>query len=327
MTGNEYYDNFFTKRIQNEIDNIIREEQRELVKNFSQYMSIEGVMTRTRENYIGTIKRFLNCVDKNVADINFSDYTSYMCKFIDKTSSYQIQVYTALRKFADYLKVVGITSDNRMENVKRPKSRESINTKEKRDHSYLNRSEMERLLLNTRIGVSKYERRDNNSVRDYFLIQLMLNTGLRMSAITKMDVSNIDMENKLIKIVEKRGKVRTCVLSDQLMKLLEDWLEVREEEYNPLEDALFVTRKGTRLTTKGASKLIEKYGEGIKEFKMTPHKLRATYGTMIYEATGDVYLTQQCMGHSNLNTTLLYVRGQDEKAQRKAAEIMSDLTF
>lgn len=327
MTGNEYYDNYFSDKIKKEIENLQNEKQKEVVGNFSQYMSIEGIMIRTKENYVGTVRRFLNATQKELDQIGFADYTGYMSEHIDKTSSYQIQIYTALKKFAEYLKIIGIAKENEMDGVKRPKSREKIETKEKREHNYLNKGEVDRLLTNVRNGASKYERKADNKVRDYFLIQLMLNTGLRMSAITKMDVNNIDKENNIIKIVEKRGKIRTCVLSEALMNLLEKWLEVRETEYNPVDSALFLTRKGTRLTTKGAAKLIEKYGEGIKEFKMTPHKLRATYGTMIYENTGDIYLTQKCMGHSNVQTTMLYVRGQEEKAQKKAAEIMSSITF
>lgn len=327
MNGEKYIENKANGNIKRTIDNIIREDQREVVKKFNTYLAAQGIMIKTRENYICKIKMFLNKVDKDLREITFDDYVSYMSQNLDKSSSYQIQIYTALRNFADYLCIAGITKKNNMEGVKRPKARESIETKEKRDHNYLNQDELEKFLLNVKMGTSKYERKEDNSVRDYFLFQLMLNTGLRKSAVIKLDISNIDMESKALKVVEKRGKIRTCFLSDPLIKLLNEWLEVRQREYHPEDNALFVTRKGTRITERGVDKLVAKYGSGIKNFKLTPHKLRATYGTMIYEKTGDIYLTQQCMGHSNVQTTMLYVRGQEEKAQKKAAEIMSSLTF
>ena len=159
------------------------------------------------------------------------------------------------------------------------------------------------------------------------MVMIMLNTGLRCSAISKLDITDIDYDKNVLNITEKRGKIRTCYITERLMEIIEDWLSVRKNFTTRDNTAMFISMNGNRLNPNMIRKIIEKCGEGIKDFKLTPHKLRATYGTMIYEKTGDIYLTQQCMGHSNIQTTMLYVRGQEEKAQKKAAEIMSGLTF
>ena len=327
MDGNKYLETKANESIERVINEINRRSQRNIVRKFNIFMATQGIMPKTRENYINKIKLFLNQIDKNVVSIRFDDYVSFMSSQLEKSSSYQVQFYTALKNFSEYLYTAGVVKKNYIEGVKRPKSRETLETKEKRDHNYLTEDEMMQFLTNVKNGTSKYSRKVNNSVRDYFLFQLMLSTGLRVSAIVKLDLSNIDREHKKIQVTEKRGKIRTCCMCDQLVELLDKWLEVRENEYNPVDEALFVTRNGTRLTKSAIEELVEKYGDGIKDFKLTPHKLRATYGTMIYEKTGDIYLTQQCMGHSNVQTTMLYVRGQEEKAQRQAAEIMSEVLF
>ena len=321
MNGNEYYNNIYLAKIENQIDKITNDEYKNLVIGFNRYMVTEGSMTRTRDNYIKTVVVFLNDIDKPLKEIGFTDYVNYLSKYTDKTSSYQVQIYTALKKFSNYIYTSEYTLVDGMKSVKRPKTVESIQTKQKRDNNYLTQEEMEKYLNNV-----KYKKTDNN-VRDWFLIQLMLNTGLRLSAIAKIDLEDIDEKKQILKVVEKRGKIRTCIFSDSLMETYEKWIKERKEKYNPVDSALFVTKEGTRLTPKAIDKIVRKYGRGVKDIEITPHKLRATYGTMIYEKTGDIYLTKQCMGHSDIHTTMLYIRGQEEKAQKKAAEIMSNLTF
>lgn len=72
------------------------------------------------------------------------------------------------------------------------------------------------------------------------------------------------------------------------------------------------------------SRAVNKYSITIKGKHITPHKLRATYGTQLYNITKDIYFVQQCMGHSNPKTTELYVR-EDNKDRKKASDIMSGL--
>ena len=67
--------------------------------------------------------------------------------------------------------------------------------------------------------------------------------------------------------------------------------------------------------------VIKKYADCIPEKNISPHKLRATYGTQLYNKTGDIYFVQECMGHSNPKTTELYVREKKQNT-KKASEIM-----
>ena len=330
MTGNEFYDREWQHKIDNDICRIKEEENVDIIKAFNSYLIAKGIMISTRRNYLNKIVKFVNEIGKPLSELMFSDFINFITGYQGKTSSYQIQVYTALKNFSEYLYKTNIISEDYMKKVDHPKMRESIKTVERREKSYLNEKELESFILNAKYGNNKFEKKDSEYIRarDYALIMIMLNTGLRCSAIEKLDVSDISVEERMFKITEKRGKIRTCAISDQLMNVLEQWLEVRKYlEKDETDSALFISKNGTRLKSKMIRKIVGKCGEGIKDIKITPHKLRATYGTTIYEKTGDIYLTQKCMGHSNVQTTMLYVRGQEEKAQKKAAEIMSSITF
>ena len=74
-------------------------------------------------------------------------------------------------------------------------------------------------------------------------------------------------------------------------------------------------------------RIVNKYAKDIEGKHITPHKLRATYGTHLYDKTKDVYLVQSCMGHSNPKTTEMYIRGQNNNNRKTAADIMSKITF
>ena len=331
MTGNEYYDNKYKKRIDNCYSKLNNRDQVKTLENFEKYMAIEGVLVSTRMNYVGRIVTFLNAMNKEIKDIDFADYVDYLNTYQDKTSSYRIQIYTALKRFSEYLCYAKIIDTDYMENVKRPKDSESMETKQRREKSFLSEKELEKFLLNVTCGVGVKESPTHKTVqtRDHALVMILLGTGLRCSAVSKLDINDVDFESGKIQVTEKRGKIRTCFLSEDIISILKIWLEERNNFVTKETDnALFLSSKGNRLTDKNINKIIAKYGDGIKKgVHLSPHKLRATYGTMIYKKTGDIYLTKNCMGHSDISTTMLYVRGQEEQAQKKAAEVMASVLF
>ena len=78
------------------------------------------------------------------------------------------------------------------------------------------------------------------------------------------------------------------------------------------------------MTENSISDVTKKYAFTIKGKNISPHKLRATYGTMLYNKTKDLYFVQKCMKHSSPKTTEIYIRGEG-KENAEASEIMSKL--
>ena len=90
----------------------------------------------------------------------------------------------------------------------------------------------------------------------------------------------------------------------------------------PSEDlnALFISRKGQRISVRAVERLVKKYTASTVPMKrITPHKLRSTFATNLYEETGDIYVTSDALGHSSLETVKKYTNLHDER-RRKAAE-------
>ena len=288
-------------------------------KNFNTRLS-----QRTLHNYVRYIITFLNTINKSIKEIGFDDYTEYMASIRKSTPSNQIVAYSALKKYSHYLAVSGKVEKDYMNMIDRPNAIERQETIAKRSKGFLTKDEISQYIQNVKNSTG-YREAKYWKERDLFLIQLFLTTGIRESGIWKLDVSDIDFEKKELTTTEKRGKVRVYPLSDTVIESCKAWLVERKRRANSKETALFVSETGFRLSTERMIVIIHSYARNINGKNITPHKLRATYGTQVYEATKDIYLTQQCMGHSSPKTTELYVRGQDSKNMNVAAGIMNNL--
>ena len=156
-----------------------------------------------------------------------------------------------------------------------------------------------------------------NQKRDLAIIMLLLTTGIRVSEFVGLDINDVDLKNSGIKIYRKGGKEATVYFSDDTREVLESYIEERKqvEAIKGHENALFLSLQNKRLSTRSVADLIPKYARlaGIQK-KVTPHTLRRSYGTALYNATGDIYLVAGTLGHADVNTAKRhYVALEDEK--------------
>ena len=162
------------------------------------------------------------------------------------------------------------------------------------------------------------------NLRDKLIIKTFLITGMRCSALVRLDKNSVDFENNIIITTDKGNKVKTYEMPQDYMNDLKTWIKMRDATANSDTDALFITKYGKRITQESVSKITLKYSRGIEGKHITPHKLRATYGTQLYNQTGDIYFVQECMGHNSPKTTELYVRGNKSRT-REAAKIINGI--
>ena len=156
-----------------------------------------------------------------------------------------------------------------------------------------------------------------NQKRDFAIIMLILTTGIRVSECVGLDINDVDFKNSGIRIYRKGGKEETVYFSDDTREALELYLEERKqiETIKGHENALFLSLQNKRISTRNVEDLIPKYARlaGIQK-KVTPHTLRRSYGTALYNATGDIYLVAGTLGHADVNTAKRhYVALEDEK--------------
>lgn len=327
MNGKEVYE----EKIKQKIEALIKENSdKPYLKGFYNFMG-NSLSCSTKFNYVYFVVAFMNYTQKKVEELDFDDYTEFMSSISNTTSSHQIGVYSGLKKFAKYLVASRKTDYNPMEHIARPKFIEKEETIKKREKGYLEKKEIKKYISSVKNGVGSDKARAKQETwkeRDLLIILLFLNTGMRCSALFKLDVNSIDLDNKTLIVSDKGDKIKQYVLSEELIGHIKAWLTVRDillDDKN--ENALFISNERRRMCQRTINRIVSKYAADIKGKNISPHKLRATYGTQLLEETRDIYFVQQCMGHASPSTTELYIRGQNKGNEVKACDIMSRITF
>ena len=159
-------------------------------------------------------------------------------------------------------------------------------------------------------------------LRDLALLTLLLGTGIRVSECVGLDLNDVDFDNQRIKVRRKGGYEDTVYFGEEVAAALQEYLEERNHTI-PLpghENAFFLSMQNRRITVRSVENLVKKYTSRVTTMKkITPHKLRSTYGTTLYQETGDIYLVADVLGHKDVNTTKKHYAAIDEDRRRKAA--------
>ena len=162
---------------------------------------------------------------------------------------------------------------------------------------------------------------EKTKVRDLAIITLLLGTGIRVSECVGLDLGDIDFKNHGIKIVRKGGNQVVVYFGDEVEEALLDYIAERNTII-PLpghENALFLSMQKKRISVRSVENLVKKYSSLVVSLKkITPHKLRSTYGTSLYRETGDIYLVADVLGHSDVNTTKKHYAAIEDSRRRYA---------
>ena len=156
-----------------------------------------------------------------------------------------------------------------------------------------------------------------NSERDYCILTLFLNCGLRISELIGLNLN--DIQGDALRVLGKGDKVRIVYLNDACKDALERYLAVRRPISGRDENALFLSTQRRRMGVQAVENMVKKYARQVTpNKKITPHKLRSTYGTNLYRETGDIYLVADVLGHSDVNTTKKHYAALEDERRRSA---------
>ncbi len=158
--------------------------------------------------------------------------------------------------------------------------------------------------------------------RDLALVTLLLGTGVRVSECVGLDIEDVDFKNNGIKVTRKGGNEMVVYFGPEVEKALKNYLEIRKNivPVEGHEHALFYSTQRKRLGVQAVENLVKKYARQVTTTKkITPHKLRSTYGTALYQETGDIYLVADVLGHKDVNTTKKHYAALDDSRRRQAA--------
>ena len=172
-------------------------------------------------------------------------------------------------------------------------------------------------------GLSEKQKQFHNITksRDLAMLTLFLGTGIRVSECIGLNCDDIDFDNYSIRVIRKGGNQSVLYLNEEVIEALNAYNEDRSEMKGADSPAFFLSLQGTRLSTRAVQNLVKKYASIITPLKhITPHKLRSTYGTTLYQETGDIYLVADVLGHKDVNTTRRHYAAQAEENRRLAAQ-------
>ena len=160
--------------------------------------------------------------------------------------------------------------------------------------------------------------------RDLALVSVLLGTGIRVSECVGINIEDLDFTHNGIKITRKGGNETIIYFSHEVEKILRDYLVDRRTKNCKEDDhPLFLSIQNKRISVRSVQLLVKKYSSLVTNMKkITPHKLRATFGTQLYQETGDIYLVADVLGHKDVNTTKKHYAQMDDARKRYAANIV-----
>jgi site-specific recombinase XerD len=294
-----------------------------LLEQYLSYLTVvKGRSPLTAEEYridcllfFSYLKQIRGISEEIVAKRDFSDVDIEFIKTITIAEMYDFITYcgmerkvttatrarkiVSIRQFWKYLKTKAHLLDNNIaEELESPKL-------PKRMPKYLSLEESIRLLIES-----------EQNPRDYCVLTLFLNCALRLSELVNLSVSQI--ENESIKIIGKGNKERRIFNTPATKKALAVWIEKRRN-MNPQTDALFITKNGTPITSRGVQDIVKKYLKkaGFGDKGLSTHKLRHSSATIMFKyGNVDVRTLQKILGHESLNTTEIYTHVDDDQLKK-----------
>ncbi len=300
------------------------------VESFKKYLKIEkGYSTLTVKEYTGDLMLFYN-------------YLQQECKFsksfsVNKISKYEISEFLAniilknddlpatrnrklysLRSFFKYLITYEYIKEDPTANIG------ASRTEKKAEPIYLKLNDAHKYIE----AIDNYD--SINKKRDIAIVKLFLYAGLRVSELANLDCEDINYSDQSIKFFGKGNKERYVPLHDDVIQAIKNYLPFRNTispASKDAEKALFLSRRGNRISVRSIQLFVKKYAKlaGVKNAsKITPHKLRHTFATTLYQQTKDLKILQDLLGHTNISTTQIYTH-TDTKEKKEAINELPDL--
>lgn len=269
--------------------------------------------------FIGQSKFQKQPIDLSITDldeISTHDIENYLAQLANTCSSGTIgqAVYT-LNSFFRYYYRLDYISSNPVNRIDAPERKEKPVVR-------LTQEETKRLFAAVDSGYrsgTKKHLGEKWTLRNKTILIFFLSTGIRLSELVGLDYGDIDLENTCFQVRRKGGRHELCYMTNELVEVLKKYLQVfpKSKPNEPLYESLY----GGRITKTAVQTMLREYCKkaGITKH-ITPHKLRSTFGTNMYERTRDIYLVAELLGHKNVATTTKHYTTVNDELKRKALD-------
>ena len=284
----------------------------DLIKRFIEYLkSQKGYSDHTVRSYKTDLEQFLDfltakeralgkeAASPDLKSIDFKVVREYVGLLFSHSKRTTIaRKLSAIRSFFNFLEKGGLSENNPAADISAPKLGKYIPT-------YLPVDEMFRLLDGP-------DRQKTLGLRDLAILEVLYSCGIRVSEMAGLDLSSIDFDQHLVKVLGKGNKERIVPVGLQALKAVQDYVEatlsIREKMWGgSREGPLFLNFRGGRLTTRSIHKIVKRYGmESGLLMGISPHSLRHTFATHLLDGGADLRSVQELLGHASLSTTQKY---------------------
>lgn len=331
----------------------IRNELPEFCEDF--FVGIEPQTTAlTRLNYAYDLRIFFDFLLKNVRafrgykDVfdfeiddlnkvtlsNFESYLEYLSLYEYEGKEYsngekgKARKISTVRTFFKYFFNHDRIPSNIASKITMPKLHD-------KDIIRLEHKEVERILdtAETGAGMSEHQRKiqRNTRARDVAILTLLLGTGIRVSECVGLNLADIDFDTNAFTVTRKGGNQAILYFGDEVNEALSYYIDGERKALIDRcpkieiadKDAVFLSLQVKRISVRAVENLVKKYAlEAAPLKKISPHKLRSTYGTNLYRATGDIYMVADVLGHRDVNTTKKHYAAIEEDHRKIAAQVV-----
>ncbi|MCT4685889.1 site-specific tyrosine recombinase/integron integrase [Vallitalea sp.] len=254
-----------------------------ILRKYTQELTIQGYSSKTKKCYINHIKRFNNYINKHIIEITENDVKMYLSYLMEKecSHSYVNQAISSIKFLNEYV----LHKSKLTVYIERPK-------KERKLPNVLSKKEVKSVLTSLK----------NNKHKT--LLALIYSSGLRVGEVVKLKINDVDSQRMLIKIEKGKGnKDRYVMLSESILLQLRRYYK----EYRPNKWLFEGADEDKHITERTVQRIFKNACEkGCVTKKVSVHSLRHSFATHLLENGTDIRYIQELLGHACSKTTEIY---------------------
>jgi len=269
------------------------------VDAFIHYLKVERQLSpHTLSNYLRDLTQAMDYFSEQNIDtwqtINSHQYRAYAASQHRKNLSGKTiqRQLSSLRRLYEYLIKEQLADNNPLKGVSAPKTGRKL-------PKTADIEQLEQLL--------QEDDQDLLHIRDRAMFELIYSSGLRLSELTGIDCIDVKLRERQLRVLGKGRKERQLPIGEKAIQALYKWLKCRGDLAKADEQALFVSRFGTRITQRGVQQRLQQMAvnQGLP-IHLHPHMLRHAFASHLLESSGDLRAVQELLGHADISTTQIY---------------------
>ena len=279
----------------------------ELIDSYIEELVRRRFSDFTVKSYRTDLEEFSNFLEKKgkvkFSEIDKKDIRGFMGELLSygyKKSSVSRKL-SAIKSFCKFLERNKILKGNPSVSVKTPKT-------EKRVPSFLSEEEVRKML-------ESYSCQKELDIRNKAILELLYATGIRVSELSNLDLSAVDMKSRLLRVYGKGKKERIIPVARAAFVALNKYIS---EARGYRDGALFLSKSGKRLGQRDIQRIVKKAIVKVATLnQMSPHTMRHTFATHLLNRGANLRAVQELLGHESLSTTQIYTHVSIEKLKEE----------